>query len=226
MDWNWWLKSDGGLAARIGLGAAVLLALALADLHRNRSRATRWREYTFLLACVVAALVYGVVNDQITTTISWEYFAYGKFPENALPVGEPPNSPRFRWEAAKVGMKATWTAGLIVGVALLIANNPRRDGRPRLAYRRLLGLVPLVFLVTAATAACFGVAGYFGAFLPLSGDFREMVEEDQWRPRRFMAVYGVHLGGYVGGLIATVLAVARVALERRRLAGGPDPRAL
>ena len=225
MDWNWWLKSDAGLVARVAIGASILLALALWDLHRHGSRATRWREYAFLVGCVALALLYGIANDQITTTISWEYFAYGKFAENALPAGEPPNSPRFRWEAAKVGMKATWTAGLIIGVALLIANNPRRDGRPRLTYRRLARRVPLVFAVTAMAAVCLGVAGYFGTFLPFISDFREMVERDEWRPRRYMAVFGVHLGGYVGGVIGTVLSVVSVARERRRHRGC-GPRAL
>ena len=218
MDWNWWIKSDGGLAARIALGGSIFLALALVDFYRNRSAATRWREYAFLLACVVVALVYGILNDQITTTISWEYFAYGKFPENAVPVDEPPNSPRFRWEAAKVGMKATWTAGLIIGAAQLLANNPRRDGRPRLPFRRLIRLVPTVLLVTALTSAAFGVAGYCGAFLPVNQDFREMLRRDEFRPRRFMAVYGVHLGGYAGGAIGTALAVATVVRQRRRAA--------
>jgi hypothetical protein len=220
MTWDWWLKSDAGLAARVAVGVAIFAALAFVDWRRHRERATRWREYAFLLACVAIALAYGVLHDQVTSTISWEYFAYGKFPADALPPDEPPNSPRFRWEAAKVGMKATWTAGLIIGVALLVANNPRKDGRPRLPNTRLLRFVPLVLGVAVLTSLCLGVAGYFGAFLPFNADFREMVTDDEWRPRRFMAVYGVHLGGYVGGALGTILAVVLVSRARRRRAPG------
>lgn len=224
MSWDWWVNSDAGLAARVAIGVAVLAALAISDWQRHGAKATRWREHLFLVACVVLALVYGAANDQLTTTISWEFFAHGKGIAHALPPGEPPNSPAFRWEAAKIGMKATWTAGLIVGVALLIANNPRRDGRPRLSYRRLLGLVPLVFGVVIVAAICLGVAGYFGAFAPINEDFRDMLRGDQWRPRRFMAVYGIHLGGYVGGVLGTVIAVVRVTRARKALAPSDEPR--
>ena len=216
MNLNWWLHSDAGLAARVAIGASVLAVLAASDLYRNRGRATRWREYGFLVGCVAAALVYGAANDQVTTTISWEYFAYGKAVAEALPPGEPPNSAAFRWEAAKVGMRATWSAGLIVGVALLIANNPRRDGRPRLSYAALARLVPLVFGAVVLSAVVLGAAGYLGAFAPVNEDFRAMLRRDLWRPRRFMAVYGMHTGAYVGGVLGTVIAVVRGTRARRR----------
>lgn len=217
MTWDWWVHSDAGLAARVAIGVAVLAALAISDWQRHGEKATRWREYLFLVACVVLALVYGAANDQLTTTISWEFFAHGKGVADALPPGEPPNSAAFRFEVAKIGTKATWTAGLIVGVALLIANNPRRDGRPRLSYRRLLRLLPLVFGVAILAAICLGIAGYVGAFL-INEDFREMLRGDQWRPRRFMAVYGIHLGGYLGGVLGTAIAVVRVTRTRKALA--------
>jgi len=211
---NWWLHSDAGLLARIAVGVAIFAILALVDLRANGSRATRWREYLFLLVCVIAALVYGIINDQITTTISWEYFAYGKGIAEILPAATS-NSAAFRWEVAKIGMKATWTAGLIVGVAMLLANNPRR-GWARLSYAQLGRFIPLVFALTALTAILLGIAGYCGAFLPVSADFRAMLAANQWHPRRFMCVYGIHLGGYVGALIAIAVAVFAIRRARAR----------
>jgi hypothetical protein len=216
VDVDWWMRTGAGQAARVAIGVLIFAGLALWDYDKHGRRATRWREYVVLLVCVGAALLYGAINDQITTTISWEYFAYGKGLAEVVPVDEPPNSPLFRWEAAKVGMKATWSAGLLIGVALLVANNPFRN-LPRLPYRGLVRLVPLVLLVTAVTSAVLAVAGYYGAFARFDTDFQEMVRLDQWRPRRFMAVYGEHLGGYVGGAVGTILAVACVVRERRRL---------
>jgi hypothetical protein len=215
-DYHWWMETGAGQVARVAVGVIIFVGLALWDYDKNGPRATRWREYAVLLVCVTAALLYGAVNDQITTTISWEYFAYGKAVAEVVPVDEPPNSALFRWEAAKVGMKATWSAGLIIGVALLVANNPLRN-TPRLPYRRLLRFIPLVLLVTALTSAALAVAGYFGAFVGFNSDFREMVAVDQWRPKHFMAVYGEHLGGYVGGLLGTMLAVAVIIRQRRHL---------
>jgi hypothetical protein len=47
-------------------------------------------------------------------------------------------------------------------------------------------------------------------------DFAETLRVNLWRPRRFMTVYGIHLGGYLGGLIAMIFAVVRI--RRMRLA--------
>jgi hypothetical protein len=219
-DYHWWMETGAGQIARVAVGVVIFVGLALWDYDKHGPRATRWREYVVLLACVAAAMLYGAINDQITTTISWEYFAYGKGIAEVVPVNEPPNSPLFRWEAAKVGMKATWTAGLIIGVALLVANNPFRD-TPRLSYRRLIRFVPLVLVITALTSTVLAFAGYFGFFVRFDTDFQEMVRADQWRPHRFMAVYGEHLGGYVGGLLGTTIAVIRIIRERRRQRHAP-----
>lgn len=214
---NWWLHSDAGLMTRVAVGVSVFAVLALWDWRAKGTEATRWREYLFLLLCVISALAYGIINDQITTTISWEYFAYGKGVAELLPVSVKPNSAPFRWEVAKIGMKATWSAGLIVGVALLVANNPRA-GRTRLTYTQLARSITIVFAITASVAVALGLAGYCGAFVPISRDFAEMLAQDQWRPRRFMAVYGIHLGGYIGALCGIGAAVVRITRRRHQIA--------
>jgi hypothetical protein len=35
------------------------------------------------------------------------------------------------------------------------------------------------------------------------------------RPNRFMAVYGIHLGGYLGGALGAVLAAILIRRQRR-----------
>lgn len=208
-----WLLGPESLSLRLAAGVSILAILAWVDWRRNRERATRWREYAFLVLCVAAALAYGILNDQATTTISWEYFAYGKGVAERLPANEPPNSIAFRLEAARIGVQATWSAGLIIGVPMLVANNPSRQW-PRLSYGRLAARLLLVLGCAVACAMALGIAGYFGAFTPWSKDFSEMVRLDQWRPRRFMAVFGIHLGGYIGALAGTALAVWSIRRAR------------
>jgi hypothetical protein len=219
---KWLFLSDAGLSLRITLGALFFVTLALLDLRRARSRATRWREYLFILAAAGVAMAYGVVNDLITSRISWEYYAYGKGLAAALGDREPPDARRLAWEAAKVGLKATWTVGLIAGVAVAMANNPR-PGLPRLAYARLLRRMPMIVLITAIGAAVVGTMGALGWLTTFSDDFRTMVRDNAWRPYRFMAVFGIHLGGYVGGILAITWAVCSVRRERRFARGGPVP---
>lgn len=139
-SWTWWTKSTQGLLARIAIGAAIFAILATVDLVRQGKKATRWREYLFLVAGVALACGYGIINDQITSRISWEYFYYGKGLADVLGSRIPPDSKAMALAVVKVGIEATWTAGLIVSVALLIANNPRPN--PHFSPPRLeLGLV-------------------------------------------------------------------------------------
>ncbi len=62
-------------------------------------------------------------------------------------------------------------------------------------------------------SATLGLAGAAGAFAPW---FWEIVEADIWRPRRFMAVWGVHLGGYIGCAVGGVGVLVWMLLWRSR----------
>jgi hypothetical protein len=219
--WHWWAYTDGGLWARIAIGTAIFVILGVVDVCRNGWRGRRWREYLFLGGAVAAAMIYGAVNDQITSSISWEYFYYGKGLADRLGTATPPAA-GLRWEAAKVGLKATWSAGLLIGVALLLANNPGR--RPQLSYGRLTRYLLMILLCAIIAAAVLGAMGYAGWAAHWSEDFHQMVLHDEFRPRRFMCVYGIHLGGYVGGLAGTLAAVWLIRRQRGKgMTGGYFP---
>lgn len=218
---HWLLHTDAGLLTRIAVGVAIFAALAVVDLRRHGRAATRWREYGVLLVAVATAILYGALNDQITATISWEYFYYGKEIDKIIGPDVPPDVRPLRWEAAKVGIKATWSVGLIFGVLLLLANNPWR-GWPRLRNRRLIRVLPVIVACAAGLGVVGGVLGCGGAFTHLSADFEDMVRADVFRPRRFMCAWGVHLGGYVGGLVGTIAAVVLVLRQRYRTRRVPE----
>src|SRR5690242_9831290 len=115
--WDWWVKSDEGLATRVAIGCSIFVVLALVDFARNGRRAARWREYLFLVFAVALAMGYGAVNDAVASRISWEYFYYGKGLSDQLGPRVPPDPAALRWAAVGVGLRATWSAGLIAGVA-------------------------------------------------------------------------------------------------------------
>ena len=213
--WTWLVSSDAGLLVRVAAGVAVLAGMAAWELHRKGRRARRWREYVYLAAAAGVATAYGMLNDQVTATVSWEYFYYGKLLAEVLGPGVSPPMGALRWEALKLGAKAAWTVGLILGVVILIANNPR-PGRPGLPYRTLYRLIlwPLAGAVGCAVVA--GVAGYAGTFAAV---FTPIVANDLWRPSRFMCAWGIHLGGYFGAAVGGGLAVWRVRCLRKEQAG-------
>ena len=114
----------------------------------------------------------------------------------------------------RMGSEATWTAGLICGVAILIANNPRKT-TPQLPYRTLYRLLPLPAATAALFACLAGLAGYLGLFNPF---FQFLFNPDlNWRPRRFMSVWGAHLGGYIGAILGLLTLVVYVLIARRKL---------
>jgi hypothetical protein len=201
---------------RIVVGVAILLALMVYDLVQHGKEATRWREYLFLVLCVGIAVFYGALNDQITSRISWEYFYYGKDLSPTLGPQTPPDPTALSLAALRIGAEATWWTGLIIGAALLIANNPV-PGFARLPYRRLIRQLPLILLITILAAIIGGICGDFYLLNWISPDFRDMAYSNQLRPHRFMTVYGIHLGGYVGGAFGALSAFVRVRMLRQRM---------
>ena len=115
-------------------------------------------------------------------------------------------------QAARIGAEATWAAGLVVGVAILMANNPGHLLRNSLPAPG--GAIPRHHRITALTAALLGLAGNrYSSMGPAI--FRGLAATNLWRPRHFMTVYGIHLGGYVGASIATVFGVVGIIRERK-----------
>jgi len=210
--WKWLVLSDAGLLVRVAAGVAILTGLAAWELHRKGRRgARRWREYVYLAAAAAVAMAYGMLNDQITVTVSWEYFYYGKLLGGTMGPGAAPAMGALRWEAFKLGAKAAWTVGLILGVVILIANNPR-PGRPGVPYRTLYRLILWPLAGAAGCAVVAGVAGYAGAFAAI---FTPIVVNDLWRPSRFMCAWGIHMGGYLGAAVGGAGAIWRVRCLRK-----------
>lgn len=212
--WTWLVVSDAGLLVRIAAGVAILVALAWWDWRRKGAEARRWREYTFLLAVALGAVVFAAALDQVSVTLSWEYFYFGKELHEVLGAQCPPEQASLRVQASLIGLKAGLAPGLLIGVALLIANNPRK-GRPALPMWRLVRAVAWPLALATLCIAAVSAAGYAGWLTWMSQDFREIVTEDVMRPMWFMAAWGAHLGAYVGGALGAIIAVARVLRARR-----------
>lgn len=76
----------------------------------------------FVLAAIVAAGLFSIVHDQISYTVSPEYYTRFKFLQFRMLDASVPE----RLRAAQVGWRATWWMGLLLGIL---------TGLPALLYR-------------------------------------------------------------------------------------------
>jgi hypothetical protein len=149
-----------------------------------------------ILLSIAAAVVYGIVRDQVTARICVEYFTIG---HPTIFDTKSPTLLGLGW-----GIIATWWVGLILGVPLAVA--ARCGRRPVFTVRRLVR--PLIGLLgcMACTAIIAGVVGYLAAsagvvilFEPLASrvpaDRHVAFLTDLWA---HCASYG---SGFLGGLI-------------------------
>jgi hypothetical protein len=157
-----------------------------------------------LMGTFVAGL-YGALHDQISYTISPEYFTKFKFRQFAYAdFGWPP-----RVFAAEVGFLATWWVGLIAGWLVAragLVELPTSMRRPCTfkAFLIVLTVAPLTGLMAALT----GIA--VARWSDLSGwsEFQHALDLEDLGA--FVIVAYLHVGSYLGGVIGLVLAVVYV----------------
>lgn len=100
--------------------------------------------------CILGAITYGILHDQVTVRISPEYFT----------IGHPPifNAESATLLALKWGVAATWWVGLILGVVLSVS--ARCGNLPPVHSAQLMRpIMQLLFLMFGA-ALCMGAFGY------------------------------------------------------------------
>jgi hypothetical protein len=189
---------------RVALLLLLMSLVAAIDRIRTGQKATKWKEYGFVvLSGVIGALV-GVLNDLVTSSISPEYFVVGKGldPGAGLTV-----------RAGLLGMKAGFSAGAIAGAVCLYAGTGGRTFPP-LAGRSLLGLVwrPVALATTGAVILALTCRRLdpFG--------FAILLDEtlDSHRMQRFLTVWWIHSGLYLGLLLGVVWIIRDITRLRRR----------
>lgn len=188
---------------RIALLLLVLSLVAAIDWLRSRHKATRWKEYGFVVVSGIVGSVFGLLNDLMTSSISPEYFIFGK----GLDPGD-----GLTLRAGILGMEAGFSAGAIAGAICLYAST-RSDGRPPLAIRRLLRFLwrPVVLAPTTAL-----VLVLFCRQLDPAG-FSILLDDtlDPKQIERFLTVWWIHSGLYLGLLVSVVWILRDIGRLRR-----------
>jgi hypothetical protein len=156
--------------------------------------------------CIVAAMLYGIVHDQITARICIEYFTIG---HPLLLHSRSPALLGLVW-----GVVATWWVGAVLGLLLAVA---ARSGVR--APQNLLQLrAPILCLVAivAFLAAITGLVTYrlaIDGHISLPKDWASVLPERARIP--FLVDVYTHAGSYAFGILGAV--ILAVLTYRRRL---------
>ena len=164
----------------------------------------------FAVLGAIIAGVYGILHDQITYSISPEYFTRFKFLQFYYTnFGWP-----VRWHVATIGFLATWWVGLIAGWFL------GRLAVEKLPQKEVLKAVLTGFAIIFASAILFGICGWlFGVFSTQGNNIHSW---DGWKNsaellniRSFAIVGCIHNGSYLGGLAGLILALIYISKKAR-----------
>ncbi len=148
----------------------------------------------FLPAALLAAGVFGIIHDQISYSVSNEYFTKFKFIQFHL---LDPSVPE-RIRAGEVGFLASWWMGIPLGILCGLAGFIQRS--PSLMREALIWSLPVIAVFTltiALTGLSYGwyrtemidIAAYRGWFIP----------HDVTELRRFLCAGYMHNSAYIGG---------------------------
>jgi hypothetical protein len=165
--------------------------------------------------CIAAAMVYGVLHDQVTARVCLEYFTIGHPPVFHT---DDPTLLGLGW-----GVLATWWVGLVLGGGMAFA---ARAGRhPRVPAGVLLRPICLLLAIMAACALAAGVIGWALAcagVVSLTGWEAEQVPPE--RHAAFLADLWAHSASYLVGFFGGCAVIARVWVSRGRCIRHPQPK--
>lgn len=170
----------------------------------------------FILIVLIASIlggVYGVIHDQITYSISQEYYSKFKFIQFGLlewgmgeniGTGDSPeiklNNPRFG--ASIVGFLATWWVGLICGVVLGFVGLIHEDGK------KMFRVTMKAFLLTIIVALIVGLIGLlYGKCYLIQDNLNWYLPQNLISRERFIMVGSMHNFSYLGGLLGLLVSV-------------------
>ena len=165
---------------------------------------------TLILIAFIAALtggIYGAIHDQLTYTISPEYYTKFKFIQFELVdegIETPIPNPRI-WVAV-VGVLATWWMGVLIGIILGLV------GLSHTNWHTMLRVTLRAFVITTIIAFVIGIIGLIYGRLFLANDPIEsfsnwFIPDNIIDFKSFVMVGSMHNFSYAGGIIGLVVGI-------------------
>lgn len=160
-----------------------------------------WTYCKFIMLAILAAGLFGAVHDQISYTVSYEYFTRFKFHQFHLADSPLPE----RWRVAQIGFLASWWMGVPLGILSGAAGFIHRDAATM--RRALYWSLPLML----GFALLFALGGLVYGYLQTSTiDLNRypnwFIPPNLTHLRAYLCVGYMHNAAYLGGTLAIVVA--------------------
>ncbi len=169
-----------------------------------------------LLIIILAPMIggmYGIIHDQLTYSISEEYYTKFKFIQFGLvDPGIENVVQRPRLYASIVGFLATWWMGLPIGIILGLVGLMHAD------YKLMFNYTMQAILITLIVAFTIGLVGLvYGELILAKTGVNWWLPENLVDVRNFISVGSMHNFGYVGGITGLIVGIIYIVRQTRRL---------
>lgn len=154
--------------------------------------------FLIILASILIAGIYGILHDQITYTISYEYFTLFKFEQfgiNDWGISD------VRIKAGIIGFLATWWVGLYLGIVYALISL-------FLDSKKVLKISLKSIFLNIGVALLFGIVGFiYGVLFLKAESLNWYIPEQTKNVQDFVNVGSIHNFGYLGGLVGLFIGI-------------------
>ncbi len=147
--------------------------------------------------------LYGILHDQLTYTISPEYYTKFKFYQFGLTtIDDAVVFPNPRLGVSKVGFMATWWMGLPIGLILGLFGLIHK-GHTQMFHVTIRAII--ITIIVAFTTGIIGLA--YGKFHLTNTGVNWWLPENLIDKHNFIAVGSMHNFSYLGGLAGLITGI-------------------
>jgi hypothetical protein len=160
---------------------------------------------TTFIAILLSGL-YGIIHDQVTYSISPEYFTKFKYRQFGL---DPARLGGHRPTVGLIGFLATWWLGIFIGILLGLTGLIFHHHK--IMRRAIMNGIRVIFV----TAILFAVIGFlWGKYYVVKTDMNWSLPDGLIDKNRFIIVGSIHNFSYLGAVAGILLAI--IYMVRRR----------
>jgi len=169
-----------------------------------------------LVIIVIAPLIaglYGIIHDQLTFSVSDEYYTKFKFIQfGFIDPGDDAILPNPRLYASAVGFLATWWMGIPIGIILGLVGLTHKN------HQQMFKVTMQAMVITVIVALLTGLLGLvYGKIYLANTGVSWWLPDNLIDTRNFISVGSMHNFSYLGGLTGLIAGILYILSQKRKL---------